>query len=362
MKLIAQVKLQPNNEQKQSLLSTLQTANAACNAISEQAWATHTFRQYDLHKHTYHAIKAQFGLTAQMVVRCISKVADAYKLDKKTKRTFKPTGSIAFDDRILRWYLDKSLVSIWTASGRQKIPFVCGEQQRKLLQTRQGESDLVLTKGEYFLMAVCNVEEAEPIMPTGVLGVDMGVTNIAVDSDGEIYAANQINNVRYRHRRLRTKLQKKGTQSAKRLLKKLSGKEARFGSHTNHVISKHLIAKAQDTKRAIAVEDLTGINLRTTVRHHQKATRFSWAFHQLRSYIEYKAACVGVPVFAVNPKNTSRTCPTCGTIDKRNRPNQSTFSCISCGFLGHADTVAAGVIASRGAVTHPYAGSNDADL
>lgn len=278
MKLIAQAKLQTTDEQKQSLLTTLQTANAACNTISEQAWATHTLHQYALQKLCYYAIKVRFGLTAQVVVCCIAKVADAYKLDKKTKRTFKPTGAIAFDDRILHWYLDKSFVSIWTTSGRQKIPFVCGERQRQLLATRQGESDLILVNGIFYLLAVCNVEEPEPFIPTGVLGIDMGVVNIAVDSDGEIHAANQINNVRYRHRRLRAKLQSKGTKSAKRLLKKLSGKEARFAKHTNHCLSKHLVAKAVDTKRAIALEDLKGINMRTTPTdhyQHPENSRFS---------------------------------------------------------------------------------------
>ncbi len=357
MKLIAQVKLQPTEDQRQVLLNTLQVANAACNAISEIAWTTHIFGQYKLQKIVYHSIKIQFSLTAQMVVRCIAKVANAYKLDRKTKHIFRPTGSIAFDDRILRWYIDKSFVSIWTTSGRQKIPFVCGERQQQLLTTRQGESDLVLTNGIFYLMAVCNVEEQEPFIPIGVLGVDMGIVNLAVDSDGEIYSASQVNNVRYRHRRLRTKLQKKNTKSAKRLLKKLSGKEARFARHTNHCLSKHLVAKAQCTKRAIALEDLKGINARIKARRSQRATRMSWSFFQLRQFISYKATRVGVPVFLIDPRNTSRTCPACGYIDKRNRPNQSTFLCVSCGFLGHADTVAASIIARRAIVTWPNAGN-----
>jgi len=68
-------------------------------------------------------------------------------------------------------------------------------------------------------------------------------SNIAVDSDGIVHTGRQVNHVRYRHRLLRAKLQAKGTRSAKRKLKRLSGKERRFAKDTNHCISKKLVAK-----------------------------------------------------------------------------------------------------------------------
>src|SRR5690606_27319402 len=106
MKLVAQVKLLPTPKQKAVLLATMERANAACNAISEAAWEAQAFGQYQMHRASYHAVKARFGLSAQVVVRCISKVADAYKLDKDRRRTFKPRGAIAYDSRILRYRTD----------------------------------------------------------------------------------------------------------------------------------------------------------------------------------------------------------------------------------------------------------------
>jgi putative transposase len=366
MKLIAQVKLLPTPEQADALRHTLEQANAACRFVSDTAWETKTFRQYDLHHKCYQAVREQFGLSAQVAVRAIAKVADAYKLDHKTKRTFKTTGSIAYDDRILSWRLQDQTVSIWTVNGRLRIPFVCGERQKELLQTRQGESDLGLYKGMFFLSATCEVDEPKPVDVEGALGVDLGVTNIAVDSDGEVHKASHINNVRHRHRRLRAKLQAKGTRSAKRKLKRLSGKEQRFAKDTNHCISKKLVAKAKDTNRAIALEDLGGIRERVTVRRKQRATVgtccsvHSWAFYQLRSFVTYKAKRVGVPVFLVDPRNTSRTCPACGHIDKANRPNQSTFCCMVCGFAGLADHIAAINIGRRAAVNPPIVARDEA--
>ena len=361
MKLIAQVKLLPTPEQAVALKRTLELANAACDFVSKQAWQSKTFKQYDLHHLCYRDVREKFALSAQMVVRCIAKVADAYKLDKDTRRKFKPTGSIAYDDRIVSWRISDSTISIWTVEGRLRIPFVCGERQRELLNRRRGESDLVFFRDKFFLSAMCEVEEPEVQEVESALGVDLGVTNIAVDSDGEVHAANHINNVRHRHRRLRSKLQAKGTRSAKRKLKKLSGKERCFAKDTNHRISKQIVAKAKDTQRAIALEDLSGIRTRVTVRRRQRATLHSWAFRQLRSFVEYKARREGVPVVLVDPRNTSRTCPNCGYIDKANRKSQSQFSCVVCGHAGLADHIAAINIGRRAVVNPPIVARDDVE-
>ena len=112
MKLIAHLKLHPTPDQHAALLRTLDVANAACNAMSETAWQTQTFRQFDLHTLAYASSRDAWGLSAQLTVRCLSNVADAYKLDRKVQRVFRPHGSIAYDDRILRWNLHDPSVSI----------------------------------------------------------------------------------------------------------------------------------------------------------------------------------------------------------------------------------------------------------
>lgn len=348
MKLTAKVKLTPTPEQDALLRKTLVTANRACNWMSDKAWAAKTFSQFKLHKIVYHEARTKFDLTAQVVVRLISKVADAYKLDHKTKRKFKDTGAFAYDERILNWHPTDQTVSIWCFGGRQTIPYAAGPRQLELLAHQKGQSDLALVDGKFYLFATCDIDEPKPIDVSDVLGVDLGVTNIAADSDGAVYSSALVNGLRHRHRRLRTKLQTKGTHAAKRLLRKRSGKEARFALNINHTISKRLVAKAKDTGRGIALEDLGGIHDRLTVRKAQRATLHSWSFSQLRLFIEYKAVKAGLTVVAVDPRNTSRTCPRCGCIDKANRPSQSKFSCVSCGFSGLADTIAATNIAVRG--------------
>jgi IS605 OrfB family transposase len=366
MKLIARIKLQPTQEQHASLLQTLEAANAACNYVSDQAWQTRTFGQFALHKLCYADVRAQFGLGADVAVRVFAKVADGYKLDKKTQRTFKPHGAFPFNDRLVSYKLDKRIVSIWTMAGRQKMPFVVSDHAAKLLAGLRGECDLLYRKGEFYLYQTCDVEEPPVDDVDDFLGVDLGVTNIATDSDGTIHQGKTMKAVRFRHRKLRAKLQRKGTKSSRRRLKQLGGKEQRFAKDVNHTISKHLVAKAKDTARGIALEELTGIRKRVTARAQrapaQRATLHSWSFAQLRAFIEYKAKQAGVPVVAVDPRNTSRTCPCCGHVDKANRPKQATFSCVECGYSGHADTIAAWNISRRASLSKPNVSDTDVDF
>jgi putative transposase len=285
-----------------------------------------------------------------MVVRAIAKVADAYKLDKKSKRTFKSLGSIAYDDRLLRYY--ESEVSIWTVTGRERIPFACDERAEERLRFRRGESDLAYREGQWYLLATVDVDEPPTGTPEDWLGVDLGIKNIAADSDGHSYSGSRIEQLRHRYARIRTKLQAKQSKSAKRLLKKRRRKERRMARDINHRISKEIVRRAQDTGRDISLEDLKGIHGRIMVRKPQRRTMHSWSFAQLGQFVEYKAKLAGVPVLFVDPRNTSRTCPKCGSVDKRNRPNRDTFSCVSSSFAGEADTVAAENI-RRAAVNQP---------
>src|SRR5262249_22577239 len=128
---------------------------------------------------------------------------------------------------------------------------------------------------------------------------------------------------------------------------------------TNHCISKPLVQKAVVSRKAIALEDLSGIRERTTVRRAHRDARHSWAVFQLRAFISYKAAWAGVPVYLVDPRNTSRTCSRCGHCEKANRKSQAEFLCRnpSCRQAMNADHNAALTISrtERAAVNRPMA-------
>lgn len=350
MKLVAAIKLLPTRAQASVLKATLRRCNEACTTIAAKGFVAGIFRQFDLHKLTYASTRSDFELTAQAAVRSIAKVADAFKINRKVAPVFRSDAAQPYDERILRFCGD-DVVSIWTIEGRMKIGFVAGRHQRDLLAFRKGEADLCLVRGKWYLACTCDIPETETFKAEDWLGVDLGIVNIATTSDGKIYAGTELERVRSKFSRRRAALQKCGTKAAKRRLKKLSGKQARFQKHSNHSISKAIVIDAERTGRGIAVEELTHIRTRVTARRKHRDRLSNWSFGQLRAFLTYKTTRFGVPIISVDPRHTSQQCSCCGLIDKRNRPDQATFSCISCGHSEVADLNAARNIRARVTVT-----------
>lgn len=226
-------------------------------------------------------------------------------------------------------------MSIWTLEGRIKLRYSKPAYFPAVTTVKQ--TDLVYRDGAFWLYATVETPDTEPAEPTEYLGVDLGVVNIATTSDGEAFSSAATEKVRQRYGRLRGALQKTGTRSAKRKLRKIAGREHRFKTDTNHVISKQIVCAAEGTKRGIALEDLNGILLRTTVRHDQRERHHKWAFRQLRSFIEYKAQRAGVTVQVIDGAYTSQQCSVCGFVHPDNRLTQAAFRCLACGHTENAD-------------------------
>jgi hypothetical protein len=88
MLLALTVKLPPNPAPDPSLLATMERFNAACHAMGETAFREHTASQGQWHHRTYRAVRERFGLSAQMAVRAIGQVVEAYQRDKTVQPTF----------------------------------------------------------------------------------------------------------------------------------------------------------------------------------------------------------------------------------------------------------------------------------
>ncbi|MBE1605453.1 RNA-guided endonuclease InsQ/TnpB family protein [Actinopolymorpha pittospori] len=369
VEIVVQVKLIPEADQAAALSATLHTVNEAANWVSSVALERGVPREYELRKHTY-AVLRSWGLGAQVAQHVIKKVRDAYtalKANVKAGHLGKPgskggrkaeTKPIVFraeaaqpyDDRCLSWHYDTQTVSIWTIAGRLKnVRFACSAGALKTLREhRQGESDLIEGDGVFYLYATCEVPEAEQYEPNGFIGVDLGVVNIATTSTGYKAAGRGLNRHRKRQLDLRRKLQRKGTKSAKRLLKKRNRRERRHVANTNHIISKTIVIEAERTSAGISLEELKGIRQRVRLRKPQRVALHSWAFAQLGDFIVYKARRAGVPVVFVDPAYTSQQCSECGHVDKRNRVDQGLFICRNCGVVAHADRNASHNIARKG--------------
>ena len=369
VRLVAVVKLLPTPEQASALEATLRTCNQAASQVAELARDLHVYRNYDLRKHCYQHLRTEHGLGAQAAQHVIKKVADAYTAleanlragrygrpgSRRRRRvesqpiTFRPDAAQPYDARMLSWQHQHQTISIWTTTGRLGEVALSGspKQLRMVSTLPVGESDLVLRDGLWFLHVTVTIPDPAVLGPKGFLGVDLGIVNLAHDSDGRRYSGAELNAHRRREKRLRERLQARHTKSATRLLVKRRRREARYARHQNHIISKQIVTVAARTGRGIAVEDLTGIRDRVRLRKPQRVTLSSWSFHQLGQFLAYKARLAGIPLVEVDPCYTSQTCSHCGYRDKRNRPDQATFHCRSCGVVANADHNAARNIAQR---------------
>lgn len=355
MKLTIQLQVLPTPEQKAALLETMERFNQAATYAAEVGFRDKVFGQVSIHRRVYRDIREKFGLSAQMAIRAIAKAVECFRRDKTKCPTFKPLGAICYDQRVLS-FKGLTEVSLWALTGRLRIPFVCGEYQKHRQGRIAGQADLVYRNRKFYLLCTADMPEGAPVKPRNVLGVDLGIVNIAVDSTGESFSGKDVERNRIKYAKRRAVLQSVGTKSAKRRLVKIRHKESNFKRNTNHVISKRLVDKAKATGSIIAIENLKGIRKRVSVRHTQRARHASWAFFQLRSFLEYKSKLAGVLLTLVDPRNTSRTCPECGHCEKGNRKSQAEFVCKHCGFSENADYVAAINIRSLGVVNTPMAG------
>lgn len=362
MKLTVQIQLFPDAEQADALRATVERFNEAAGWVAGECFACQEANQFEVRKFAYRHLRDHFGLSSQTAQLCIKNVCDAYKKDKTKRVHVRKHAALIYDQRTMRFKgIDR--VSLWTLTGRVVVPSVLGAYHRERFSLAKGQADLVLREGgKWFLLVTVDVPEEAPIPVTDFLGVDLGVCNLATDSDGTKMSGEGVEKVRKKHNRQRRCLQRRRTKGAKKKLKRMSGKESRFRRHTNHVLSKGIVQTAKGTSRGIGLEDLHGISERITARGRDARNRLGgWAFWQAASFITYKAKLAGVPVVFVDPRNTSRTCARCGHCQKSNRPSQSEFSCKACGHKAHADENAARNIRLRAlAACNPATGLADA--
>lgn len=334
-------KLKPSAEDFEKLLDTISAFRDACNYVSKVAFEKRVFNPVALHHITYSEVRKKFNLPANLAIRVRDRVAKAYKQRKNKLLKFTKL-SMDLDERLFRLiYKPEGIyASISTLQKRVKPTLDIGEYQRKLLEdAKPTHAVLVYRNKAFFLHVTINKTIPEP-KGNSPVGVDIGMSNLLVASNGFKVKGKAILRKRRHFRELRASLQSKGTKSAKRRLKRLSGKERRWVNTILHQISRKFVSTLKEGN-IVVMEKLTGIRGRAKHRRSLNGDFHSWAFRRIQSLIEYKALERGIPVVYVEPKNTSKTCQRCKYVDGANRRSQSLFRCVKCGFQHNADYVAA---------------------
>jgi putative transposase len=341
------LKLVATPEQAMALSALADTYAKACNAIVPFAVEHRCWNRVALHHLSYYPVREKLpALGSQMVCQAIHRVADAYKALKANKGIakdkivppidFKPT-SVNFDRRT--YSIKGDALSLFTLTGRAKIPFVCGNHQRNLLANgAPKEAKLIVRNGIWYFNLVLDFPDAVPVSGGGVCGIDIGENNLAASSTGKVWGGGKLRHDRDIYLAHRRRLQSNGSRAAKRKLRAISGREQRHVKHVNHEVSKSIVAEAvRSGASEIRLEDLTNIRANIKAGKRVRARLHGWAFRQLQGFVAYKAEAAGLSVVFVNPAYTSQTCSVCGELGKRVKHS---FSC-SCGTRRHSDVNAA---------------------
>jgi len=351
LKATLKLRLHTSRETESILLETLRQSTACFNAVTVQGWDTAERNGTRLHHATYKSLRGNYpDLPSQLHCAARVKATEALKsvdaLLKQGRKAGRPTSELCpvrYDARSYWVKLGEGKASLASVAGRVRVHFnLCG-YYRRYLGWKPCSADLCFdAKNRRFYLHVVVETVAPEASCEGVLGVDLGIVELATDSEGNQYSGEAVKSVRRRVRRIRRLLQAKGTKSAKKHLKRIRQKQSRFSRDTNHVISKRLVATAANSRKALAIEDLSGIRDRANCfSREMRWLMGNWAFDQLKQFLVYKAEAAGIPLVSVDPRNTSRTCSKCGHCDKANRKSQAKFLCLSCGFETNADSNAA---------------------
>ncbi len=349
-------KLQVPDNVQPTIDRTMEGFADACNQILVAAQLHKCYNATKLHHLTYKAVREATGLKANHVCQAIRRVLSNLKTTKKIRK-FRPA-SVSLDARTFVYHPNSQEVGVTLIDKRHTFKLLIGNYQRALLNGQTPTSATLVKRRDGNFYVNIAIELDTP--PTGktpkVVGVDLGRRDIATTSTGKVWNGTQLQAVRDRYSRVRANVSSKRTRSSRKLLRRLCGRERRFQEWVNHNISKAFVEEAKLLGAALAFEDLTNIreslNQKPRTKQERRRTN-NWAFYQLRLFVNYKAAIVGIPVVFVPPAYTSQTCSRCHHLHPekgKSYRNGKKFKCGHCGFEHDSDFNAAINIAQLGVV------------
>ena len=340
MILARKLKLIVSDEQHKVLIETLDQYKKCVDRVFEYGFQNHLISGSTLHKATYYELRNEYPNLPSALVCCARvKATEALKaIKKQTKNKWNTNCPKAGKFPAIRYNttccsIGKDTFAVATIKNRIKLGIINNPFVKEDVKQFSTTCELFYRRGNWYLTVFVETH-CEDLIPTkNILGIDRGIKNIAVCSNNQFFNSKKLKNVKGKYRYLRKKLQAKGTYSAKRLLKKLSGKENRFVKDTNHCISKQIVSLPFDT---FVLEDL---NIRTKKSNGRKFNTLlsGWSWFQLEQFITYQALLKGKKVTYVDARYTSQKCSVCGYVYRGNRKTQSGFLCRKCGFQVHAD-------------------------
>jgi putative transposase len=351
------LQLGPTPAQAENLSRIAQMTTEAFNRCVAAGWRANMSNSTKLHRLTYYGLRdALPDLPSNLLVQARMKAAEAlrsaFQLRKDPQRTVSmPLSSFSpprYNQRTYRVDWESQTVRMSLVGGRQTIRFSVPDYAQKYAGYPVDTADLIERNGQWWLHIVISVP-APDIPPTEqVIGVDLGIASPAVTSNNRFLGQQRWKACEGRLFHLKRALQKKGTKSAKRHLRKVRHRQRRFRHDCDHVLSKQIV-QSVEPGATIVLENLKDIRKRMQAKRRTKTKRrmHSWSFARLKDFIAYKAEERGCRVVAVAPQHTSQKCSCCGHTARNNRRSQGDFWCRQCHVRLNADLNAARNIAAK---------------
>lgn len=347
--------LQPTPAQAALLAETTRQFTAVFNAVCAHGYAAGEKNGVRLHHATYYPQKTLWPALVsdhhvQARVKATEAVKSALALANKGRKVSAPRSRSCpprYNVHTFKVDWAAGAVRLSTTGGRIAVPFTVPAYAAQMVGGRVCTADLIHRDGKWFLHIVVDLPAPEVAPTAEVVGVDLGIAQPAVTSAGKFLGKRAWRNTESRYFKHRRALQARGSKSARKRLRRVKGKQARFRRDCDHVLSKRIVQSVAPGA-TIVVENLTNIRARVKTRHGKQARRIhGWSFAQLRSFIAYKAEARGCTVAGVDPRHTSQHCPACGHTARNNRRTRALFCCRHCGYTLHADLIGARNIAAK---------------
>lgn len=349
---ILRVPVFPDEKTKEQLEKTFVEYSKAAQTAYDYANANNTTNRIKVHHGIYKSFRKQSSLNSQLVINAKNKAMDVIRSlkAKKKKRdvNFHNNIPIRYDSRSSTIYQETYSVSLATIGKRVKLEYYLPRYYQQYSDWEFRSFELVKKGNKYYLHLVVRKYCKASGDHSGVfIGIDRGIRHVAVTSQNQFHSGSRLRETKNRYFRLKRGLQKKGTRSAKRKLKKIAAIEKRFQKDQNHCISKNIIQNMKSNS-TIILEDLSEIRKTAKNRKRSRSSRElnSWGFYQFQIFLEYKGKEKNIEIVYVNPAYTSQQCSGCGFISKKNR-NRANFACISCNLKLNADLNASRNIEDR---------------
>jgi IS605 OrfB family transposase len=329
----------------------LDAANYVVDAAYDGEWVE--TRKSVLQDETYSDVRERTELHSNHVQSARDRAVDALKSTiarwKRGDSASLPTFTTPFCEYNHRnATFDDDHATLSTVDGRVTVEYQLPDETRDTPHSEYLTSEdyettgatLHYREGSFFLHVRTKADVDVPDRPENgtVLGVDLGVENIAVTSTGMFWSADELNHWHREYEHRRGSLAQCGTRWAHENIQSVGRTETGRFEQLLHRVANEIVDEALEHGCSyIAFENL--IDIRDRMSGIKKL--HAWAFRRLYTYVEYKGKARGLTVQQVNPKYTSQRCSTCGFTNEANRSSQDSFCCQDCGYENHADYNAA---------------------